>query len=117
MSGGLRAWRTGGHGRSLWGIQAGSSEGLVGGARQLGGRSRNVRDSAEEGYEGECRGRTGGLEMMDARDCGPWAQAGGVTAESRRRQVTMREERSQVGAMLTVGASELWASGNPSPGP
>lgn len=38
----------------------------------------------------------------DAREQDPWTQPGMVTAESRKRQVPMRGERTQGGAMLTV---------------
>lgn len=39
---------------------------------------------------------------MDARECDPWAQPGMVTAESRKRQMPVRGERTQGRVILTV---------------
>lgn len=41
-------------------------------------------------------------QSLDAREYDPWTQPGMVTAESRKRQVPRRGERTQDGAMLTV---------------
>lgn len=47
----------------------------------------------------------------------PWAQTGRATAESRKRQVTMRGERTWDGVMLTKGPVTCGATGLKSLGP
>lgn len=57
---------------------------------------------------------------LDAREYDPWAHTGRVTAEFRKREVTMRGERTWDGAMLTEGPMMHKAAGltsGPKPAP